>query len=95
MLTADVNSSWQLKVYYAYFSHRTGNVLYAESSGVYAYSTFHGDLAAFVYSYGTTNIVVPIDVMTAVEFEWVPASTIADEIPYLTDDVKAAIRLVL
>lgn len=89
--TVSVNIA--VDIYYALYSPVKETVLYS----IHLYDgpptgTWRGDLPSFINAQ-PNYLVIPIDPFTALNLDWISEQDIADYLPQISDNVKAAIRL--
>lgn len=68
-------------------------VLYASELNAYP-STHHGDFNSFTYQQPENTPIIPIDIHMAINLRWIQPHEAANNMPYLTENIRAAVALV-
>jgi hypothetical protein len=85
-------SSYQAK-YFLYLAVDE-EIMYCDELSAHNMPTrFYGDLSSWTLSNQGTPL-IPVDFHTAISVGWVDARTMIRNMPYLTEDVRAAVALV-
>lgn len=85
----------QVEAVYFIWMSETNTVIHSSELALYVTPTlFAGDIPSWVRSLPINTPVIPIDLHLALTLSWITIDQAVDNMPYVTDTLKACVRLV-